>query len=247
MVDTPDFSITIADATLNVQQGKSKNTTITIASVNKFDGTVSLEAILPKGTQLTVEISPTLVDILPNGSEQMVLTVNVPSKIDKREYKFTLKGTSNKLNHTMDVTVNVTRFSDQDKQNWSVGGTAATAVALIIAFALIYAYDNSKWQIAAILIGALGGLTHEIAQSQGKFALPNWDKNNNYCLGSLFGFIEGIIAALVILSAQTSSAPAFPLFYVTSFLAGLGLKGVSDAIQPSSGPSTKKTNTQSSQ
>ncbi len=52
----------------------------------------------------------------------------------------------------------------------------------------------------------LGGLLHELVQSQGKFVLPNTADNGNLALGGLVGVITGGIAGVVLYSGLTIAA-----------------------------------------
>jgi hypothetical protein len=128
------------------------------------------------------------------------------------------------------VSINGTRFDD--------GKFASTLTVVIVVGLTVYGYSvlHSMF-LTAILVGAIGGLVHEIAQSQGKYVLPSYDQKEFY-LGSLFGLIAGGVAGLIFVAqgipqvgSQTGNLPSNALI-AESFLAGLGLKGFADAVNP---------------
>jgi hypothetical protein len=160
------------------------------------------------------------------------------------------EGRSITVTHGADgkVSVNGRRFDD---------GMVASALAVVLVVGLgVYCYYvlHSMF-LTAILVGSMGGLAHEIAQSEGKCMLPNFDsKTRQFSLGSLFGLIAGGIAGLIFVAQGVPQAPqtgaASPHVLISeSFLAGLGLKGFADAVNPSTsqtGTSTTKTAAQTS-
>jgi hypothetical protein len=111
-------------------------------------------------------------------------------------------------------------------------GIFATVVAIICLpiVALGSHYYLNDWLIPAIIVGALGGLSHELVQSQGKYMLPACDDKGNYCLGGLVGLLEGGIAGVILLQGQTIPIANPQTLLISAFLAGLALKGVSDSV-----------------
>jgi subtilase family serine protease len=101
---TADFTVSASPTSLSIRTGSSKTSTITIASVNGFTGTVTLLASAPSG--LTATFSPTQVS---GGSGASTLTIRVASNIRFGTYTVTVKGTSGSLGHTVSVKVTVTR------------------------------------------------------------------------------------------------------------------------------------------
>ena len=113
-------------------------------------------------------------------------------------------------------------------------------------------YDVHRWNTVfrlAISAGALGGLIHEISQSGGKFAVPqyqgsintqnssipnpppaaNQDGTGAIYLGSLSGVLLGAVAGVLLLQGPTPPQDAVT-FGVQAFVAGLALKGVAEAL-----------------
>jgi len=122
--------------------------------------------------------------------------------------------------------VDILKISEKD------AGIFATVVALICLpiVALGSHYFLNDWLIPAISVGALGGLAHELVQSQGKYMLPASDDKGNYCLGGLVGLVEGGIAGVILLQGQTTPIANPMSLLISAFLAGLALKGVSDSV-----------------
>jgi hypothetical protein len=111
-------------------------------------------------------------------------------------------------------------------------GIIATVAALILVpiVALASYYLWSDWLIPTICVGAIGGLAHELIQSQGKYMLPATDEKGNLSLGGLVGLIEGGIAGIILLQGQTIPIADPHSVLISAFLAGLALKGVSDSV-----------------
>jgi len=137
------------------------------------------------------------------------------------------------------------------------------ALAALIAIAT-WAAQSGSVALFAVSAGAIGGLAHEIAQSNGKIALPGKQKpaaaqpapaaapapapvapaapaaapapppvapapapaDTEIYLGSLTGMFLGGVAGALILSSTQQAGLSLGL---TAFMAGLALKGVSEA------------------
>lgn len=102
------------------------------------------------------------------------------------------------------------------------------AVFSIVALAWV-SYLESSIFFAAIFVGATGGLIHEFAQSNGKFILPQVDKDGNWYLGGLFGLVAGGISGIILVQGMVETIVSTRLVG-EAFLAGLGLKGFADAV-----------------
>jgi subtilase family serine protease len=100
---TADFTISASPTNLNIRTGSSGTSTVTIAPVNGFTGTVTLSASAPSG--LTATLNPTQIP----ASGTSTLTIRVASYVRAGTYTVTVKGTSGSLSHTASVTVTVTR------------------------------------------------------------------------------------------------------------------------------------------
>ncbi|MGA2105970.1 MAG: hypothetical protein ABSG06_11360 [Methanoregula sp.] len=86
--------------------------------------------------------------------------------------------------------------------------------------------------LVVVCVGAVGGLSHELVQSQGKYMLPDTDTSGNFCLGGLVGMVEGAIAGVLLMQGQQGNPAYSQSILISAFLAGLALKGVSDAANP---------------
>jgi len=75
--------------------------------------------------------------------------------------------------------------------------------------------------------GALGGIFHEFAQSGGTIAFYTVKSDGVY-LGSLSGIVIGALAGLILFAGMSSQSDQVLL--VQSILAGVGFKGVSEAL-----------------
>lgn len=127
----------------------------------------------------------------------------------------------------------------------SARAVSAQQVATIIAiFSTVFlswlSYVENYVLLAAVFLGATGGVFHEVAQSNGKFILPQRDAEGNWYLGALFGLMAGGVTGLILVQGL-SETTLTSRFVSEAFLAGLGMKGFADAtagVRPSS-PSVK--------
>jgi len=107
-----------------------------------------------------------------------------------------------------------------------------SSILIVFVLAVIF-YTAGNGFATAVLVGAFGGIVHEIAQSSGKFFLPGVGDGYLY-LGGLFGLLEGGVAGLILATnllnpASSTLAPTTVLISI-SFLAGVGIKGFSEAV-----------------
>jgi len=118
-------------------------------------------------------------------------------------------------------------------------GQIVTLVALIALF--VFAFESyvhlRSVFLTAASVGAIGGLVHEIIQSGGKYVLPSTDQNQNFCLGGLVGIISGIVAGVVLFEGLSITTVSQQLIAL-AFTAGVALKGVADAPNPTKSTST---------
>ena len=105
----------------------------------------------------------------------------------------------------------------------SIVAVLGTAVLAWVSYA-----ENSVF-FTAILVGATGGLVHEIAQSNGKFILPQADTKDEVYLGGLFGLVAGGVSGIILVQGMAETIVSTRLIG-EAFLAGLGLKGFADAV-----------------
>src|SRR5467141_3316029 len=101
-----DFSLASSATTLQILAGSSGTSTITVASIGGFSGTVSLS--VSAGTGLTASINPTSLSLGSGGTATSTLTVASGSV---GNYTVTVTGTSGSLVHSVSVLVVVSNFS----------------------------------------------------------------------------------------------------------------------------------------
>ncbi len=105
---------------------------------------------------------------------------------------------------------------------------ASIIIAVIIGWVAVI---EKNVLITAITVGALGGIVHELAQSSGKIIVPKTDTGSrDIYLGGLFGLISGGVAGLLIAQSLPDNAQITNSWLSQFFLAGLSLKGFSEAV-----------------
>ncbi|TMI22352.1 hypothetical protein E6H31_02635 [Candidatus Bathyarchaeota archaeon] len=143
-VTAPDFTIISSPSSLNIPQGSSGTTTITLTSLDGFSGTVSLTSTLSSsGPQVT--FSPASVAVPSGGSISSTLSVFAASSgaystpVSPGSYTVTVTGTSGSSVHSTTLSLTVGSSS-------SVGGLPSAtligggiAVAIAVVGAIIYA------------------------------------------------------------------------------------------------------------
>ena len=92
---TPDFTISVSPASLNVTRGNTGRYTVTIGAVNGFSGTVSL-SVSGQGSRVTATFSPTSV----TGSGTSTLSVQVSRNATRGTRTLTIRGVSGSLSHS---------------------------------------------------------------------------------------------------------------------------------------------------
>jgi len=101
-VTNPDFSLTANPTSLNIIQGSSGTTTLTLTAINDYTGLVALSTTdTPVGW--TTTITPNSIN--PTGSAQ--LTINVPQNTNSGPYTITVKGTDGTITKTITLNVQV--------------------------------------------------------------------------------------------------------------------------------------------
>lgn len=102
-------------------------------------------------------------------------------------------------------------------------------IVLFICLLVILNFALSQKNLLLIAVGAggLGGFIHEIAQSQGKIIFIKKYEDGLY-LGSISGIILGVIAGVLILQNPIDTETTTKAI-VDAFMAGLALKGITEA------------------
>jgi len=105
----PNYNLALASSPLTLIVGTSGNTTLTLASVNGFSGTVSLaQTSSPSG--ISVSLSQTSLPLGVNGTATTTIMVST-ANAQPGTYAVNITATSGILAHWMILTVNVADFS----------------------------------------------------------------------------------------------------------------------------------------
>lgn len=108
---TPDFGLSINPNKLSVQQGGSTTGTITVTSLDTFNGQVTLSAsVTPKISNSTsLTLNPPSVSIVSNGSATSTITIQANKSSPVYNFwSLILKGTNGGVTHTLVVTLAIT-------------------------------------------------------------------------------------------------------------------------------------------
>jgi len=104
---TGDFSISANPSSLTILQGSSGKSTLTIASLNGFAGTVSMFSMAsPPG--LSMSLNPANVTLLSGGTANSILTVFTTNGTGLGTYQVTVTGFSPGLSRSVTLAVTVT-------------------------------------------------------------------------------------------------------------------------------------------
>jgi hypothetical protein len=104
---TPDFSISTDPSSLTLRVTESGTSTITATSLNGYEGTISLSATVPDGSELTTTLNLTSVTLTsPTPSATSLLTITSGSATGT--FDVTVTGTDGSVTHSTVVTVKVT-------------------------------------------------------------------------------------------------------------------------------------------
>jgi hypothetical protein len=113
VVPPPDFTILLSPpppGSQTVEQGGSATYTVTVSSVNSFEGTVNLSPnnLTGSGITQTFPPNPDVVDVPKDGSVTTTLTVGTATTTPRDSYTITVTGTSGTLSHSAPATLQVT-------------------------------------------------------------------------------------------------------------------------------------------
>ena len=97
---SPDFTISAAPSSLTVHRSSDTTVTVTIGSVNGFDGAVKL-GVSGVPSRSSASFNPSTV----TGSGSSMLTISVNRKSNTGTYNLAIKGTSGSLSHSTNITL----------------------------------------------------------------------------------------------------------------------------------------------
>ncbi len=129
-----DFSISSNPASLNVTQGSSSSSTITLTSVNGFSGILSLaKTMSPSGPSVT--LSPTSVSLPASGTVTSTVTVSAVagaySPVASGTYSLNITATNGSLSHSKMVAVTVSSTASPPS------GTGGLPVIVLVGAAVV--------------------------------------------------------------------------------------------------------------
>ncbi len=104
---TPDFSVSANPTSLIVTAGSSTTSTISLASLNGFSGTVALTAtVSPSGP--AISLSPASFTLTAGGTGSSILTISTSNSTAPGTYSITVTGTSAAMSHSTVLSLTVT-------------------------------------------------------------------------------------------------------------------------------------------
>lgn len=104
----PDFSINAYPTPLTIHQGGSNISIVTVTSLEGFNQPVDLAVTSEPVVGITVTLNPSQVIPPPNNFAIAILTVNVASNVTVGSYETKVKGTSDSLQHSVEILLEIT-------------------------------------------------------------------------------------------------------------------------------------------
>jgi uncharacterized membrane protein len=169
-----DFTLSSSQTSLNIKQGSTGTTTLTVTSINSFNNFTWLSAALPSNATnvLTASLNPTIVTPPPNGKTNSTLTVAASSNAPTGNYPVTITATSGAKTHTVQLTITVlagpgfTLIANPSFMNVARGGANTTTIK--VTSLLGFTGRVAMTVIAPFgFLGAAGGLSPLILASGG--------------------------------------------------------------------------------
>jgi uncharacterized membrane protein len=145
---TPDFVLAASPSALTVNAGSSATSTLSVASINNFTGTVSLNTTVVTGN-LAVSVSPATVTLGGGQTATSAITISVPLATSSGTYVASIAGISGTTFHAVQVSVIVHGTPGPD---FSVT-TSATSFSIAQGFSFV----------AAATVSSLNGFNGTVA------------------------------------------------------------------------------------
>jgi uncharacterized membrane protein len=102
---TPTFGITPAATILTINPGATQTVSLTLYSIDRYNGTVTLSATSPSG--ITSHIATSTLTVKYGQSERITISLSVSSQTREGNYTVTITGHDGSLSHSVNVTLRV--------------------------------------------------------------------------------------------------------------------------------------------
>lgn len=191
---SPDFSLFANPQILQIAQGQTQRTILTVTSINGFNGNVSLtENTVP---QITTAVSSSIVPVTPNMPGDSTMFVIVPPSLPPGGYNIAVIGTSGSISENTTVHVTVTQSTGQPDFYLSVNTTALSIPQGQSGTATITAYSVNGFS-GTIKLGAQTGLPTPSFNPENLTLLVNGSANSTMTVTLLAGTMTGVYSILV--------------------------------------------------
>ena len=223
---SPDFSFSPV-AAITTEVGESGSSTVTVNSLNRFSGNVTL-SIPPSAFTDSFGTNP--VSLPANGSASSLLIVGAGPSITPGSYTLTLTGTSGLLTHTTPVSIIVGATSDGITQvigtDETLGCIDSSGIGNALTSKLAAAQqliNAGKFQEA---INTLTALLHQLEAQAGKHVGTCIDP----ATGQPFDADAALIADVKALLASLEALKPNPLMGTVTNASGSGISGATITV-----------------
>ncbi|MBO0889178.1 hypothetical protein J2P12_08785, partial [Candidatus Bathyarchaeota archaeon] len=140
-----DYSLTTPNTSLTISPGQNSTQTITLQSLNGFQGNVTLSASISPA-EPTAALSPSTI-LLAANARMSNLTITVPLNTQPGNYTITIQAQSGTITHTLTLTVTVSNGSTtifaKTLNNHEILPLAVLTATLIIILAVFQANSHN--------------------------------------------------------------------------------------------------------
>jgi len=130
---TPDFKVNANTLILTAGSGSSQNLTLTVSSLDRFNGTVQLSLIAQNALRAGPP-NPSSVGVNYTSMGEALVTFSVPFSLVEGSYGLSLRASSGALSHLLNFTITVTGdfdiSTDMSSLTVQVGGSGIVTVSL---------------------------------------------------------------------------------------------------------------------
>lgn len=213
---TPGFTFSLSRTSLNVAQGFSDTTTLTVTPRNGFSGTVNLALVDGRGKPVEgVSLSPTSMTV-NSGPVKKALTLTVHSSVATGTYALQVKGTSGSLTQQASLSLTVsapppgstwTSRTSEGSPLYGITYGGGTFVAVGEYGTILTSPDGTAWTQRPSEGNSLHGVTYgnslfvAVGRAGTILTSPdgvNWTPQNSGTSNSLWGvtFGNGLFVAV---------------------------------------------------